>query len=93
MRYERNLPFDRYLSEPAVSASSMKAYLRSPLHYRHQIETPSAPTPAQQLGTLIHAVVLEPFMARSTYAVAPNIDRRTKARKEAHAEFQAANAD
>ena len=93
MKYIRDLPFSEYLATDAVSASSMKAYLRSPLHYRHQIETPSEPTPAMQLGTLIHAVVLEPIAARERYAVAPDIDRRTKAGKEAFAEFQAANAD
>ena len=93
MKYIRDLPFPEYLATDAVSASSMKAYLRSPLHYRHQIETPSEPTPAMQLGTLIHAVVLEPIAARERYAVAPGIDRRTKAGKEAFAEFQASNAD
>jgi hypothetical protein len=92
MRYERGLPFDRYLATDAVSASSMKAYLRSPLHYRHQIETPSKPSPAQIDGTIIHAVVLEPVEARSRYAIwEAGTDRRTKRGKEAYAEFAEVN--
>ena len=91
MRYERNLPFDRYLATDAVSASSMKAYLRSPLHYRHQLETPSEPTAAQAKGTLIHAVVLEPIAARERYAIAPDAKRNTKAGKEVWEEFEAIN--
>jgi len=92
MRYERNLPFDRYLETDAESSTSMKAFLKSPLHHAYARRAKSKPTPAQIDGILIHAVVLEPLEARNRYAVwTADEDRRTKRGKEIYAEFAEAN--
>ena len=85
-----DMPFDTYLSLPAVSSHGLMLIERSPAHYRASISTPRASTPAQQLGTLTHMAVLEWDRYQSSVVVAPDVDRRTKAGKEADAEFRAA---
>lgn len=47
------------------------------------------PTPAMQLGHLVHACTLEPHAVNERYAVAPKVDRRTNAGKAAFAAFEA----
>lgn len=48
------------------------------------------PTPAMQLGSLLHCMVLEPESLESRYVVRPDgIDRRTKAGKEQWERFEA----
>ena len=91
MKYIRDLPFSEYLAIEAESNSSMKAFIKSPLHYAHARSGPSESTPAQAFGTLTHTVLLEPMEARKRYAPAPDVDRRTKAGKATWAEFEAEN--
>ena len=91
MKYIRDLPFSEYLAIEAESNSSMKAFIKSPLHYVYARSGSSESTPAQAFGTLTHTVLLEPMEARKRYAPAPDVDRRTKAGKAAWAEFEAEN--
>jgi exodeoxyribonuclease VIII len=82
-----------YHSHPAVSKSHLDQVARSPLHYwsRYVAEDRVVPdpTPAMMLGTALHARVLEPELFAAEYALAPAVDRRTKAGKDAWAEAEA----
>lgn len=87
-----DLPAAAYHAAPAIDASMLKDVLRSPLHCWARHIDPNReeaePSAAMQLGTALHAAVLEPATWASGYAVAPECDRRTKAGKETWARFQ-----
>lgn len=58
-----------------LSSSDLRRLLRSPAHYR----TPhSAPTAAQEFGTLVHECVLEPDVWQARRRPSLKFDRRTK---------------
>lgn len=88
-----DLPFADYLAIDAISAHGLMQIERSPLHFWHSRQTPRAPTPAQQLGTLTHLCVLEHDAYLATVRVAPDVDRRTKNGKEAAAAFESECAE
>lgn len=81
-----DLPSDDYFALDAVSCSLLK---RMECPCKAFISKP--PTPAMALGTAVHAMVLEP--EKNLIAVAPEINRRTKAGKEEWAKFQEGNKD
>lgn len=64
-----------------LGSSDLRRILRSPAHYR--IRQPQT-TAAQEFGTLVHSFALEPDLAASSYIPGPELDRRTKAGKEAY---------
>ena len=71
-----------------VSKSWIDKAAKSPLHLRHYLDAPPMePTPAMVLGSLTHTRTLEPDKTFLEFAVAPKVDRRTKAGKAEHAEF------
>lgn len=83
-----------YHRHPAVSKSHLDQIARSPLHYWARYVDPNRvdpePTAAMQLGTALHTHVLELDQWDARYITAPEgIDRRTKAGKEAWAQFEA----
>jgi exodeoxyribonuclease VIII len=88
-----DLPIDEYhADETTVSKSGLSDLLRSPYHYWAKHLDPDRPprqppTPAMQLGTLVHCAVLEPAEFDKRYAVAPKVDRRTSAGKADWAAF------
>ena len=84
----QNVRFADYLAIEAISAHGLMQIERSPAHYRHNITSPRAPTPAQALGTAAHLAILEPDSFSAHAKVAPNVDRRTKAGKLADQEFR-----
>ena len=88
MQIIENLDFSEYLSLDRLSSSGIKALLRSPEHYQYARTNPSTGTASQQLGTLLHMRILEPLKYAQSVRVAPQVDRRTKAGKEAYAAFQ-----
>ena len=75
---------EEYHADPAISASQLKEIARSPFHYWKRFvdpdRSPSEPTAAMRLGSLVHCAVLEPKELLQRYAVGP--DKRTKAGKE-----------
>lgn len=87
------IPFEDYLAIDAISAHGLMQIERSPSHFWHSRQTPRAPTPAQQLGTLTHLCVLEHDAYLATVRVAPDVDRRTKNGKEAAAAFESECAE
>lgn len=64
-----DMPFDQYLAIDAVSASTLRAFARSPWHYRNRVEP--APTRQMLRGTLAHCALLEPAALHQRYTVVP----------------------
>lgn len=74
---------------PALSVSDLKKIRLSFKHWQHSKAHRPAPTPAMQLGTMVHTLTLEP--QNNNYVIAPDINKRTKAGKEEWAAFQKEN--
>lgn len=72
-----------YDETKALNYSGLKELLfKSPLHYRNYIEAKTEPTKALRIGSYIHSLVLEPEKTKEKFAVAPEVDRRTKDGKQ-----------
>jgi hypothetical protein len=83
----RDLSNEDYHKDEGLSASMLKLLAQSPAHLKfHQREE----TEAMAIGTAVHTAVFEPERFEAEYVVAPKLDRRTKAGKDAWAEFEAA---
>lgn len=59
----------------------------SPYHFKYRIDHPQEQTPTLALGSMIHKYILEPDTFFDEYAIAPEVDRRTKAGKEEYNAF------
>lgn len=61
-----------YHSGPGISKSGLDLIHRSPMHFHAVVtaENDRVPTPAQELGTAAHALILEPDVFASTYCLA-----------------------
>ena len=87
-----NVPEHSYRQWDAVNQSTLWTFRRSAAHARHAFLHPSS-SPTTDLGSAIHAVLLEPQKLEDRYAVRPpGIDARTKEGKIALAAFKDANA-
>jgi len=89
-----DLPAEQYHADLGVGSSCLKVFKRSPLHYWTQCADPKRktpePTPAMKIGTAYHAALFEPAAFADRYTIVPSdVDRRTKAGKEAYAELEA----
>lgn len=79
-----------YRAAKGVNKSTLWNMRKSPAHYKYYLENEREDTAAFKMGRAIHAAVLTPAAFRRGYAILPDgIDRRTKAGKEAFAEFEA----
>ena len=78
---------ENYHKVQAISSTLLKEVSRrSPVHARYKAET-FTPTPAMNLGTAVHCAILEPKEYENRFAIAPKVDKRTKAGKAEWAEF------
>ena len=77
-----------YRTHPAISRSELFKIKESPEKFKYHKDNPEDPTPSLVFGQLFHAMVLQPETVWNEFIVAPNIDRRTKAGKEAYSEFE-----
>ncbi|WP_250534935.1 PD-(D/E)XK nuclease-like domain-containing protein [Caballeronia sp. AZ10_KS36] len=82
------LPAIDYHAREALSASGISRLLRSPAHYRLWRTTPGTQTAAMALGTVVHALVLEPHRPPPV-AITPSCERRSNADKAVWTEFEA----
>jgi len=73
---------DDCIKRTYLSASALKAFAKSPNHYIQYVMGATETTPAMTFGSAFHCYVLEPKEFKKRYAVAPQVDRRTKAGKE-----------
>lgn len=83
------MPHAEYLAVPAMSASGIKRFLRSPAHYR--AGGSSIDATAAAIGTAAHLAVLEPARFDAEVLAAPRFDKRTKAGKIDAETWAAAN--
>lgn len=76
-----------------VNKGALDQLARTPAHYRAWLEEPAAePTPALVFGQALHALVLEPGLFASEWALRPDFgDLRTKKAREARDAWQAEN--
>lgn len=77
-----------YHKGAGVSKSDLDHIHRSPAHYMAAKCLPHLSTPAMELGTAVHAAVLEPDKFETEFAAAPDCDRRTKDGKAQYASFE-----
>lgn len=88
-----DLTNEEYHAHPSLSKSGLDQFNRSPYHYWLKYLSPDRPptvwTDAFTIGAALHALVLEPQNYERDYAVSPKFDKRTKAGKEAAAQFAA----
>jgi hypothetical protein len=75
-----NLPAPVYHADrDALSCSMLKPLLVSPAHYQASLARTKAPSPAQDFGSLVHLLLLEPERTSCELAVYPGIgDRRDR---------------
>lgn len=79
-----------YRKAEGVSSSELKQMVKSPAHYRYWKDNPDdTDTPALLFGRACHKYVLETYDFYKEFAVAPNVDRRTKEGKEIWNKFVA----
>lgn len=76
-----------YRSLEGVSRSELWKLRESPEKAKWAWEHPEPPTPALLFGQAVHKLLLEPDTFDEAFAVAPNIDRRTKDGKAAYNAF------
>lgn len=73
------LAFEDYLKVKAISKSALIQLRKTPRHLREYLQTGAAKaTPALQLGSVAHTLILEPDQFRRRYAVGPDRPRNTK---------------
>ena len=81
------VPEKQYHVSAGVSKSALSHMSRSPYHYKYRLDNPIEQTDAMAMGSLVHCMNLEPQRMEAEYAVAPKVDKRTKAGKETYAQF------
>jgi exodeoxyribonuclease VIII len=76
------------LEERPLSFSSIKEFAKSPRHYLDYISKErTPPTDAMKLGSMVHCMILTPYLFNEQFAVAPDINKRTNAGKEEWIQF------
>ena len=76
-----------YRSHPAISRSELWKLRESPEKFRWYMDHPQEPTPALLFGQTVHKLLLQPDTFSDEFAVAPNVDRRTKGGREEYNSF------
>ena len=71
----------------AVRRSDLWELRKSPAHYLYAVTNPGKETAALKFGTAAHKFILEEDDFWNQYALAPEVDRRTKSGKEIYAAF------
>lgn len=80
-----------YNQAEGVRRSDLWKMEDSPEKFKYYSEHPMEQTPAMAFGSACHKYILEPESFCDEYAVAPNIDKRTKEGKELWARFTEEN--
>lgn len=93
------MPASEYHALRRCSSGLLNAYRVSPMHGKHYMTRKDEPTDAKDVGTATHLAVLEPDSFHARVLMEPvnpdgtDMDRRTKAYKEALASAVAGNPD
>lgn len=86
------VPYEVYASWPGLRSSYLRHFRRTPAHAHYQALHPDAPSPAMDLGNLIHTAILEPERLEQRYVRTIKVDRRFKEGKAQWAAFEAQHA-
>lgn len=81
------MPQSEYRAHPAISKSDLFKITKSPLHFKWSMENREEKTAALIFGSACHKYILERDDFDSEFAVALNVDRRTKSGKEEYAKW------
>lgn len=81
----------QYSEMLGIRRSDLWVLNKSPMHFMYHMTHPTEPTPALIFGQAMHKYLLEPDTFCDEFAIAPVVDRRTKAGKEQMAEFAELN--
>lgn len=76
-----------YRKHQAISRSELWNIRKSPQKFQYYRENPPTPTPALLFGQLFHKMALEPTDVWNEFAVAPDVNKRTKEGKEQWKQF------
>jgi exodeoxyribonuclease VIII len=82
-KFTFDMPNDEYHSQKGVSKSGLDKIARSPAHYKYS--EPKESTRAMEIGTAIHAAILEPERFDKEYCITEAKLRTAKDYKEAKA--------
>lgn len=72
-----------------LSYSSLKEFAKSPSHYIQYLNRKKEPSKEMNFGSLIHCMLLYSQQFTELFAVAPDVDRRTKEGKATWEQFSA----
>lgn len=86
--YYPAMPEADYRALDAVCQTDLKEFAKCPERYRWLMNNKPDQTPAMLIGAATHAYILQPEVWPDSYAVVPEIDRRTKQGKEDWAAFE-----
>ena len=80
-----------YRAREGVSSTDLKKIAKSPAHFRYWKDNPEESTPALLFGRAVHKYVLEKEKFNEEFAVAPEVNKRTKEGKAQWLLFQDQN--
>lgn len=68
-----SLPEDVYRAAPGISQSEVKSFAAepTPAHYKASLEEPDEPSAAMEFGTVLHAHILQPEKAGTSFHLRP----------------------
>lgn len=84
-----NMPNAEYHSHPALGSSNIKTLLKNPYEFLNPVKWDDK---RFSIGSAVHKMILEPDEFNEEFAVAPEVNKKTKAGKEAWEAF-CENAD
>lgn len=76
-----------YDEAEGIRRSDLWVINKSPMHFKHHMETPKPVTDALRFGAAAHKYILEPDAFYDAYMIAPDVNRRTKDGREEWSEF------
>ena len=86
------IPNKEYRAREGISSTELKKIMKSPMHYKYWKDNPDeTDTSSLLFGRASHKYVLETYDFYEEFAVAPNVDRRTKEGKSEWLLFQDQN--
>lgn len=87
-----NITQAEYRQHPAISRSELQLIGKTPLHYLYSKTHPQAETESLVFGAATHKYILEADTFFEEFAIAPDLNRRTKEGKEAYQQFIETNS-
>ena len=72
-----------YRAADGINKSTLWEMRKSPAHYKYLLDHPAEDTAALHFGRALHSAVLTPTAYKRDFRIAPDVDKRTKAGREA----------